>query len=374
MQERIDLVVDQALAEKRVTGTVVLVSRNGEPVYSRAAGFADREAEKPTGFDTIFRLASVTKPITAATALALVDHGKLPLDSLVRDFLPYFTPKMENGEVPDIRIRDLLTHTAGFTYDATPPGKYPEDQRVDEGLSLGGLDFKANFTRLAAVPLTYRPATQWAYSTAIDVLGAVIATIEASSLDAAMRRYITGPLGMNDTGFSVSDMERLATPYADASPEPVRMQSPHTVVSPDGWALHFNPSRLFNPAAYQSGGGGAVGTAGDMMKLFEAIRQGGSPILKPETAAAAMVNQIGDIPRRPGDEGLRFCFLGSVVEDETISVKKLPNRSVHWGGVYGNSWAIDPASGTTIVIMTNNAVEGCMGRFPEDIYDAVYGN
>lgn len=372
VRNRIDFVISRALGEKRVTGTVVIVMKDGEIVYERFAGFADKENHDPIRADTIFRLASVTKPLVAATALALIDKGKLALDTLVRDHLPYFTPRERDGTQPDITVRQLLTHTAGFAYGVNTYGKPSPDALIDEGLGNSDLDFEENFARLAALPLLYKPGTLWRYSTAIDVLGAVIAAIEGTSLDDALKAHVTGPLGMTDTGFKVTDESRLATPYADDTPEPVRMRDPHSVPDREGTPMVFSPLRIFNPKAYQSGGAGAVGTAPDLIRFLEAIRKGGAPILSGEMAAQAIVNQIGDIPRPEMEMGQRFTFLGAVVDDAAKSRVKLPKGTVNWGGVYGHSWFIDPANGISAMIMTNNAVEGCMGRYPNDIMKAVY--
>lgn len=371
MQALIDAVVDRALSEKKITGTVVSVMKDGIPVYKRAAGFADREAGKPVQFDTIFRLASVTKPLVAATVLALIEKGKLGLDDLARDHLPYFQPKTANGRIADIKIRHLLTHTAGFTYDMTPADLYPEDQRVSEGLTNTDLGFEENFTRLAAVPLKFEPGTAWAYSTAIDVLGAIIARIENTSLHDALQTYVAGPLRLADTGFFVTDPERLATPYADAKPEPVRMNDPHTVVTPAGWAIAYSPSRAFNPKAFQSGGAGAVSTPRNILTFLEAIRTSRT-ILSPEMTKTALSNQTGNLPLWGADEGQRFSFLGAYVLDSAIADTELPTGAVSWGGVYGHSWFIDQKNGMIGLIMTNNAVEGVSGQYPRDIYRAIY--
>ncbi|MCO6184928.1 serine hydrolase [Rhizobium sp. L1K21] len=373
MKERIDAAIDKAMGEKRITGTAIIVKKDGETVFERFDGFADRESGKPVEPDTIFRLASVTKPLVAATALAMIDKGKLSLDTLVREPLPYFTPKERDGTLPDITVRHLLTHTAGFSYGINAYGKPASGQEVDEGLVNSDLSFEENFRRMAAIPLLYKPGKLWRYSTAIDVLGAVIAAVEGTSLDEALRKYVTGPLGMSDTGFVLSDKDRLATPYADAKPEPVVMQDPHTVPDREGNPLTFSPNRIFNPKAYQSGGAGAVGTAPDIIAFLEAIRQGGAPILSKDITAQAMANQIGTTPRPDTEAGIRFGFIGAVIEDEAVSRVKLPKGTVNWGGVYGHSWFIDPVNGISTIIMTNNAVEGCMGAYPGEIMKAIYG-
>jgi Beta-lactamase class C and other penicillin binding proteins len=359
----LDHVIDSAIARRKIVGAVVLVARDGDIVYRRVAGLADREAGKPMTENAIFRLASITKPIVAATALALIERGRMTLDDAVVSHLPYFTPKLADGRQPIITIRQLLTHTAGLAY------AYP-DPTISTGLGNTDFDFEANFTRVAALPLSYEPGTAWQYSIAIDVLGAVIAKVEGTTLDEAAKRYVTGPLGMVDTAFAVTDVSRLAVPYGDAEPEPLRMGDPHAVPGPFGPTV-FSPGRIFNPRAFQSGGAGMAGTANDILVFLEALRRGGDPILSAETTAMAMRNQIGDLPRAA--PGMRFGFLGAVLDDPVAAGWPCAPGTVNWGGIYGHSWFIDPAASLSVIAMTNTGIEGSDGRFPADVRNAVYG-
>lgn len=116
LTERLNTVIDQAIDEQRIVGAVVLVSEHGELVYQRAAGFADREAQRPMTLDTIFRLSSVSKPLVTAAALKLIEEHKISLDDPVTKYLPNFKPKLADGTTPIITIKQLLTHTAGLNY------------------------------------------------------------------------------------------------------------------------------------------------------------------------------------------------------------------------------------------------------------------
>ena len=368
MQSRLDAVVGNAIgAGNTIVGTVVLVARDGRPAYARAAGFADREAGLAIQQDAIFRLASVTKPLVAATALALIERGQLSLDGAVAGYLPYFTPKAPDGTPGRILIRHLLTHTSGLGYD------YSADPVITTGIQQTDLDYEQNFTRVARQPLLFAPGAGWQYSTAIDVLGAVIAMRTGGTLEAAVERCVTGPLGMKDTAFHVTDLTRLAVPYGDAVPGPVRMGDPHTVTDSTGESTDFSPGRIFNGNAFQSGGAGAVGSAPDFLKFLEALRLGGAPILKSETMAAAVSNQIGDLPRRPTDQGQRFGFLGAIVVDPKAANSPVAPGTFRWGGIYGHDWFVDPANKLSVAIFSNTAVEGCVGQYPKDIRNAVYG-
>lgn len=366
IKTRLDAVIDRAIEEKRIVGTVVMVAHEGETIYARAAGMADREAGVPAAMDTIFRLASVTKPIVAATALALVDEEALNLEAPVTEYLPWFTPALPDGSRPEITIRQLFTHTAGLAYGG------PEFERlgVNGGLRDSDRRLEDNLRLLAQVPLAYAPGTRWQYSMAIDVLGAVIESIEGTRLGEAVRKYVTGPLGMHDTAFSVVDPARLATAYADGRPEPVPMGDAHFVKSLKGeGGTTFWPKRIFNPKAFHSGGAGMAGTAPDFLKFLETLRRGGDPILQPETVNLGAANQIGDLPRDPG---MGFGLFGAVVVDAAATGASWANGTYEWGGVYGNRWFIDPANGISVVEFSNTALEGVDGPFSTDIRDAVY--
>jgi CubicO group peptidase (beta-lactamase class C family) len=367
LKTRVDAVVDDALGA-RIVGAVIIVARDGDVIYSRTAGFADREAGRPMREDAIFRLASVSKPLVAATALAMGERHLLGLDNAVSDHLPYFRPRLADGSEARITIRHLLTHTSGLGYD------YSSDPEISTGLTDTDLGFEETFTRVARLPLAFAPGTAWQYGISVDVLGAVIARIHGSTLDHAVQQYVTGPLEMTDTGFAVTEPARLAVPYGDAAPEPARMGDRHIVVDAEGVAMVFSPNRIFNRRAYQSGGAGMAGTAGDFLKFMEAIRNRGTPILKPDTVAQAMRNQIGDLPRAEKDAGQRFGFLGAILADPKAADRPQAPGTLSWGGVYGHSWFIDMASGISAVIMTNTAVEGCTGRFPKDVARALYGS
>ena len=362
---RVDRVVDEAIENERIVGSVTLVADHGEIVYARSAGWFDREAETPMRSDAIFRLASVTKPLVAATALAMVDRRLIGLDNAVSDHLPYFRPRLADGSEARILVRHLLSHTSGLGYVF----KNPE---ITAGLLQTDLDHEANLRLIAEEPLLFAPGSAWEYGVSIDVLGAIIATIHGGTLDDALHHYVTDPLEMPDTGFTVTDESRLAIPYADGAPGLRRMADPDVVVTPEGGETRFSPSRIFNPKAFQSGGAGAVGTADDLLRFFETIRKGGSPILRQETVAIAGQNQIGSVSMRPQDGGQRFGFLGAIVEDPAAANSPQAIGTIRWGGVYGNDWSIDPANGITIVSMTNTPYEGCMGDFPKQIRNAVY--
>jgi CubicO group peptidase (beta-lactamase class C family) len=364
----IDAVVDEALAAGRVVGAVVLVRDYGEPVYARAAGYADREASISMALDTVFRWASLTKPVVAATALALMERGRLDLDDPVTRFLPDFEPRLPDGSAPRISVRHLLTHTAGLGY----PSLAPDDPYVAAGVSGGldqpGMSMQENLRRIASAPLYFRPGSAWRYSVATDVLGAIIAVVHGTSLADAVASYVTDPLRMLDSGFVVREPARLAVPYADGNPRAVRMGEPHRVEE-----LVFSPARAFDQRSFQSGGGGMVGTAGDFMTFLETLRTGGVPILTRETVQLASHNQVGSL-REQEEPGWGFGFLSGVLTDAERAESPAHVGALSWGGVYGHSWFHDPVAELSVVGLTNTALEGCMGSFPADVQASIYAS
>lgn len=364
LSQRVDAVIDAAL-EKRVVGCVVLVHEAGKRVHSRAAGFADREAATPTTVDTIFRLASVTKPIVAAAVLKMIDLGLLSLDDPVTKYLPFFTMKAADGSTPVITIRHLLTHTSGIAYDKIP-------DNVTRGSDPKPLfPLEENLRRLARSELAFKPGENWAYGMSIDVLGGVIGAIngDISDVEAATRRYVLDPLGMDDTRFMVTDPARLAAPYGDGDPMPFRMGEPQLIHSPFGGTNIMSPIRIFQREAAQCAGSGMAGTAGDFMKLLDAILVGN--FLKPETRDAAFANQVGPYltGRRDGEH---FGYLGAVITDAKAAGWPRDGL-VRWGGIWGNNWCLDPKTGTALVAYTNTMWEGSDGKFRDDLRDAVFG-
>jgi CubicO group peptidase (beta-lactamase class C family) len=370
-RSRIDAAIDSAITEQRIVGAVVLVSRDGKLVYQRAAGLADREANRPMEIATVFRFSSVTKPIVSAAALALVDDGKLSLDDPVTKWLPDFRPKLASGEAPSITVRQLLTHTSGLCYKfAEKPGTVYYEARVSDGFDELRISLDENLRRLASAPLFSRPGEAWRYSLSIDVLGAVVEKASGKALSEAVAELVTQPLGMRDTAFW--GKEPLAVPYYDSKPAPARMADPQQLPFGEGGGLTFSPSRALDANAYPSGGAGMVGTAPDVMRLLEAIRTGGEPILGAATAASMMRNQIGSIMGAPPGTG--FGFGGAVVVDPAAAQTPQSAGTWQWGGVYGHTWFVDPARKLTVVALTNTAVEGLAGKFSTDLRDAVYAS
>lgn len=372
---RINAVIDKALAEQRLVGAVVMVALNGETHFNRAAGWANRENEHPMATNTLFRFASISKPIVSTAAMVLVAQGKLDLDGDIRRWLPDFQPRLADGELPQITVRQLLSHTAGLSYrfvEADENGPYAR-AGISDGMDQSTITLSENLRRLAQVPLYYAPGTAWAYSLAIDVLGAVIEQVYGQPLDKAVRALVTGPLQMDDTDFFAHDVSRLATPYVNDIPAPHPLQEGEiAVVFPDTVGIEFSPARALNRDAFPSGGAGMVGSASDLLRLLETLRQGGSPLFPAE-----WVDEMGQDQTRgmtlPDSPGLGFGLGFSVLRSPLEANSPESVGTWSWGGAYGHSWFVDKIQGISVVALTNTLYEGMSGQFVNDLRDAVYG-
>jgi CubicO group peptidase (beta-lactamase class C family) len=256
--------------------------------------------------------------------------------------------------------------------EADAQGPYAQ-AGVSDGMDESGISLGENLRRIATVPLLYEPGTAWGYSLAIDVLGALIEQVYGAPLDVAVGQLVTGPLRMADTGFIARDAHRVATAYVNGTPQPHLLQEGETVSPFEGAVgIPYSPARIFDSQAFPSGGAGMAGTAGDFLRLLEALRQGGGGLLPSEMVAEMGRDQTNgyELPDAPGfGFGLGF----SVLRDRTQAVSPESNGTWRWGGAYGHSWFVDRAQRLTVIAFTNTLYEGMSGRFVTDLRDAVYG-
>ncbi|WP_249780087.1 serine hydrolase domain-containing protein [Bradyrhizobium sp. dw_411] len=370
----LDAIINDAVSGDHIVGATVIAAKNGEIAYQRAVGFADRESQRRIDEGEVYRLASMTKPIVCVTALALVDRGQLRLEDPVTRWLPDFRPKLIDGREPLITVRHLLTHTAGLTYGFLEPRDGPYHRLgVSDGLDASGLTLEENLHRIASAPLLFEPGTSWRYSVAIDVLGAVIERATDSKLPDAVRNIVTRPLNMTSVSFvSSPEGNGLATPYGDASPRPERMAEPFSLKFGQS-AIDYSPARAFDPKAFPSGGVGMVGTAMDYLRFAEAIRTGGSGIIRPETVAAMTSNAVGDLTVGAAGPGFGWGLGVAVLKDPVAAKSPMMAGAWMWAGVYGTNFWVDPAAGLSVIVLTNTAVAGMTGDFPMSLRRAVYG-
>lgn len=373
MSKRVDEVINKAIENNKIVGTVTLVSRDGDLIYKRVAGYANREEKTKMEQDSIFRLASVTKPIVSAAALVLVSKNIIGLDDPITKWLPEFQPRLINGDKPIITVRHLLTHSAGLTYgflESEGGGAYKK-AGVSDGMNLSGLSLEENLQRLSSAPLLYAPGTAWGYSIAVDVLGAVISKAYGDSLQSLVRTLITDPLKMTDTSFNVVDKQRIVTQYLSSTRIPKKMDDKEVAQVFEGTAgIVFEPARAFDTSAFPSGGSGMNGTAEDFLYFLEELRSGN--FLLPNDIKNEMTKiQTGNLPL-DGWPGRGFGLGFTILRDPKESNTKESIGSWRLGGAYGHSWFVDPIEKLTVVSFTNTAFEGMDGQFTVDLTDAIY--
>ena len=367
----VDAAIDRNIAEGLTTGVLVCVCVDGKPVYQRAAGLADREANQPMQDNTLFRLASISKAFTSLAVAALVEQGKLSMDDLVSKWLPYFTPKLPDGSVPPITIRQLLCHMSGLDYRWAQKEDGPYAKAgVSDGLDITGLTLEENLMRLASAPLCFAPGSSWLYSLGPDVLGAVVAKVQDMDFPAALAELVIKPLHMKNTAFWVGkgERDRMAAPYYLDKGKLVRMADDQYLTSVDDRYFHFSPERAFLAEEYPSGGVGLVGTASDLMRMVEVIRTGKTSIASEGLMKEMSTNQLKNMMARPGfGFSLGWGVLVDPVEAET------PQTAVTlaWGGVYGSKWFADPARKLSVVTMTTTALDEVVSV---DVRNAIYSS
>jgi CubicO group peptidase (beta-lactamase class C family) len=359
-----DDILDAAIARQRIVGGVLRVARRGEIVYHRAVGLADREAGRAMTASTPFRLASLTKPIIAVATLAL----DLDLDTPVTRWMPAFAPRFGDA-APPITIRHLLTHTSGLGYSFLEPPDGPYHRAgVSDGMDMPGLALDDNLRALASVPLRFAPGTAFNYSLSYDVLGAVLERAAGASLPDVVARYVTGPLELD---LDFSPRPDLAVPYADGSP-PWRIEDGSTVTFVPPFATTFAPSRVYDPRSYPSGGAGMVGTAGAFHRFLEAIRTRTIPTVPAARLDEMTSDRIPQLSSPLLRDGWGYGYGVGVLRDPAAAGATMRRDAYRWGGAYGHSWSVDPATETSVVLVTNTAFEGMSGALRDDLEREVH--
>lgn len=349
-------------------GVVALVSRHGE-VQVEAVGAQSFDGP-PMKRDTIFRIASMTKPVIAAATLMLVEEGKLRLDDPVDAFLPELaSPRVLgsiDGAVDDtvpaqrpVTARDLLTFTFGIGALMVWPAQYPiQHAAAAAGLAPGPFhqDFSADefMNRVGSLPLFYQPGERWLYHTGSDVLGVLIARVTGQPLEAALHERLFAPLGMRDTGFQVpaGKLDRFASAYR------MDPQKRKLCLSDDA-----ANSRWSEPPAFASGGGGLVSTVDDFHAFYRMLLgyglHKGERLLARPTVELMMSDQL-TAGQKQGAEiffghGASWGMGGAVVTRRT-DIFATPGR-FGWDGGFGTSAHLDPAEDMIGILMTQRMME-----------------
>jgi len=369
LKENLDKIIDKAIADKTIVGTVLVVKRDGKTIYKRAAGLADKENSLAVKENEMFRLASMTKPLVAACALSMAQEGLINLDDPITNWLPYFTPKTADGKTPVITIKQLLTHTSGLGYVFMEDAEGPYHKaKVTDGLAQDGVTQEENLKRLASVPLLFAPGTAWHYSLGIDVVGAAIEKATGKSLQEAIKARIARPIAMKDVTFTVNkeQAKRLAVPYFNTPNGPQKMAEKQLVpFSKSGFTIC--PGQAFNSACYQSGGSGMIDTAQDYANFLETMRLGGNKFQNLDMLS----NKVGNYSISMGP-GWGFGFTGAVLKDPQAAKTPQAIGTVQWGGATGNQWFVDPVNKLSVVSLTNTTTAGMQGPYPNALRDAIY--
>jgi len=360
-----------------IVGAATRVRRGGALVHSADLGLRDPDQRLPVEPGTIYRIASLSKPVTALAALILMEAGRFALADPITVIAPEFADmrvlRSPTGPLDDtdpairqITFEDLLTHRSGLTYGDFQTGPIAAAYRDALG---GDLDSHVApddwIAGLARLPLIAQPGAAFNYSASSDLLGLLLARMEGVSLGEVLRRTIFDPLGMKDTGFDVpaeKRSRRAANCGFDASGKSISLAAP-----PGGAALAERPDDM----AFQSGGQGLWSTADDYLKFARLFVGGGSVdgvrLLSEQTMALMMTNHLDDAQRASGSMFGMPLFtahgfglgLAVVMDPEGAAVTRCKGGvgTVGWPGAYGGWWQADPTNGAVMVFLTHNMME-----------------
>ncbi len=376
--DRIGDYLRNEIASGKIPGAVLLIQQHGRPVYFENFGVRDIATRLPMTADTIFRLYSMSKPVTSVAAMMLVDDGKLSLDDPVAKYIPALADLKVGVEKPGespalvleplnrpITIKDLLRHTSGLTYgfygDSAVRKRYAEANLFD-----GDADNAEFVARIAKLPLAEQPGTLWDYGHSTDVLGRVIEVVSGTSLFQFEKERLFDPLGMTETAYFVADaakQPRIAEPMpADRFTTPVAgIRDPMT------------------PRRWQSGGAGLVGTIGDYARFAQMLLNGGTlhgrRYLKPETVALMTSDHIGPETKIARDHfyfpGVNSGFgLGFAVRTSTPPDTSWPLGEYRWDGVAGTFFFVDPMHDMFAICMIQTPSQ--RGRIQLELKTLIY--
>lgn len=357
--------------DKRLAGINCLIWKKGQLLFQESYGYRNLSAREALTSDSIFRISSMTKPITSLLALILYQEGKFNFNDPITRWFPQFDKMRVWKETGDhevarkvITIFDLLTHSAGFTYSEFQKGNLKEEYRrvlggdIDTDLSLEDW-----IEGLACLPLISQPGELFNYGRSTDLLGVLLSKIEGQSLSAIMKDRIFEPLGMSDTFFTVPDEKRnrcAANIGYDQSGHLVELET-----VPLNMAFKHRPADL----EFESGGQGLWSTAGDYLKFARIFVENGASngvqLLDPELLHYMTSNQLTDSQRENSTlmgapifaEGFGFGLGVARVMEENIS-GAMPCHgsvgSVGWPGAYGGWWSADPVRETVSIFLTHS--------------------
>ena len=383
--------IEEGVKNNELPGAVVLIARNGKLVMFDSFGFRDKEAKVAMTNDTIFRIASMTKPIVSVAAMMLMEEGKLTLADPVSRFIPAFADtkvavekKKGDGTVeyvqePQTRpmtVQDLLRHTSGLTYGAVGANKFKQSY-LDMNVNDRGQTNAEMAEKLAKLSLVYQPGTTWEYSMSTDVLGRVVEVASGMPLDKFIEERITKPLKMGDTGFEVG---------ADKKPrgaKPMKEGPKNEVPSIPDVAEKFT---------WRSGGGGMVSTAADYARFLQMFANGGqldgvrlisrksidlmtADALPPDIKMGADMWRFEALePSARMGQGFGLGF--AVRTDQGRNPLPGSPGDYYWGGAYGTYFWHDPRERMYVVFMMQSPAARLRYRYllRDLVYQALIGN
>ncbi|CAN5722416.1 serine hydrolase domain-containing protein [soil metagenome] len=355
--------LDRYVDEGKLPGYLVMVARRGKPAYLRTYGLCDVEKHKPVAEDTIFRIYSMTKPITSVAIMQLYERGLFQLDNPVSRFIPAFkdlrvfisgnAEKYETtAAARQVTFRDLLTHTAGFAY-GTSANHVVDTLYRDRNILSGTLE--EMIQKLSELPLIFTPGARWSYSAATDILGYLVELISGQPLDAYFAEHILGPLGMDDTAFYVPEAKaaRFAANYS------YHEGGMRLIDSPDD-----SPYR--QPPSFRSGGGGLVSTVQDYFRFAQMLLNKGEldgvRILGRKSVELMTINHMpnnGDLSsmgmpvfsETPYD-GIGFGLGFSVMLNPAQAQILGSPGEYSWGGAASTAFWVDPVEEQIVIFLT----------------------
>ena len=364
-QSRLDAAeadIQSRIDEGKLSGAVLMVAQNGRVQMHKALGYQNVEDEIEMENETIFRIFSMTKPVTGTALMILHDEGRFELDDPLEKHLPELSDlrvaKSANGdgtwETESVNhpttIRELMSHTGGFTY-FPPLGRGPIAQAYAEAGIGGDATLAESMPRLKDIPLDYQPGSKWVYSISVDVQGYLIEKLSGQTLDTFFQERIFGPLEMKDTGFFVSPEKshRLSRMY---------MPTNGTLLRTDNFPDSLGGSFTEKPA-FLAGGHGLTSTASDYMKFAQMhLNKGvlnGTRILSEEAIALMRGNQLPEGVVEIGQPypGNAFGLDFAIVKDSEV-FQKAPIGTHWWWGIAGSWFWIDPVNETVFIGMIQN--------------------
>ena len=361
--------VDRYVAEGKLAGAQVQVAHRGEVALRHTVGRADVASDRPLADDAIYRIYSMTKPITSIALMQLYEQGQVLLEDPVSAYIPEFAemqvftggtptaPKVRPAQTA-MTVKDVLTHASGLTYgfffQNNLDAMYREDGLGD--FQLPDYTLEEGMRRLATKPLAFDPGTAWNYSMSTDVCGRLVEVISGMGLDEYFAEHITGPLGMVDTAFHVpaDKKHRFTSNYALTPDEPLLIVD------------SFDASPYLSPPVFLSGGGGLVGTVDDYQRFVDMLLNGGEldgrRIIGRKTLEYMTINHLpeGKTLNELGQslfseavmEGMGFGLGFSTLVDPARNGAVSSGGEFAWGGAASTAFWVDPAEEITCVFMT----------------------